>query len=404
MRRIQQLLAADKRASGRPHVWGPPPRSDRSILECINEADAMISDVSSVVSDFLFSGKPMAMVAVPAEPDRFVAEYPIARAAYVLRGDLRNIGPVLDEMLGPDAMIGRRDAVRSDYLGDFPAEDYASAFVDAVRAATEVPPATAVVERVGNEPTAALVGTRRWLTQAGRMMLQIGPAAGATLLAIAALGVAAAGGSLTVTTTLIALTLALLVRPVRMVLQSPHRAARRGVAEPARATLVMVIVAVGASEGSPAALTALVITLAAVLALETHVQDAYAEYAANVRNLPALAPGGISSPPALLAVSHLLALAAALVLVWTGRTGWIVPVTVALVAVAGVALARAPITPRRAERTAGRLREELTRYAPAVRGLLQPPRSARATRSACGCRTSSGSGGPSSSSPGRRRC
>ena len=48
---------------------------------------------------------------------------------------------------------------------------------------------------------------------------------------------------------------------------------------------------------------------------------AYAEYAANVRNLPALAPGGISSPPALLAVSHLLALAAP----WSwsaGRTGW----------------------------------------------------------------------------------
>ena len=62
----------------------------------------MVSDVSSVVSDYLFSGKPFAMIAVPAEPDAFVAEFPVARASYVVRGDLADLTRQLDRMLGAD--------------------------------------------------------------------------------------------------------------------------------------------------------------------------------------------------------------------------------------------------------------------------------------------------------------
>ena len=36
-------------------------------------------------------------------------------------------------MLGPDPLREQRLALRADYLGDFPAEHYADAFVDAVR-------------------------------------------------------------------------------------------------------------------------------------------------------------------------------------------------------------------------------------------------------------------------------
>ena len=41
----------------------------------------MVSDVSSVVSDYLFSGKPFAMIAVPAPPPLFEQEFPVAGAA-----------------------------------------------------------------------------------------------------------------------------------------------------------------------------------------------------------------------------------------------------------------------------------------------------------------------------------
>ena len=131
--RIHRLLAADAQVSGRAHLWGDAAETDRTIVDCMNRSDAMISDVSSVVSDYLFSGKPFAMVAVPSEPERFVADYPVAKAAYVIRGDLGNLSTTLDTMLRDDPLAARRAATRVDYLGNFPPESYASAFVEAVR-------------------------------------------------------------------------------------------------------------------------------------------------------------------------------------------------------------------------------------------------------------------------------
>ncbi|HJV13789.1 MAG TPA: CDP-glycerol glycerophosphotransferase family protein [Propionibacteriaceae bacterium] len=131
--RICSLLEADRRKTGRAHLWGAAAEKDRSILDCINDSDAMVSDVSSVVSDYLFSGKPFAMIAVPAEPDAFLVEYPVARASYVIRADLADLDVQLENMLGADPLAAQRADIRADYLGDFPADDYAAAFVDAVR-------------------------------------------------------------------------------------------------------------------------------------------------------------------------------------------------------------------------------------------------------------------------------
>ena len=107
--------AGGRRPPDRPaHLWGPPRRPSSGILDCINASDAMVSDVSSVVSDYLFSGKPFAMIAVPAEPDAFVAEFPVARASYVVRGDLADLEPAA----GPDAR--RRPAGRRAARGSAP--------------------------------------------------------------------------------------------------------------------------------------------------------------------------------------------------------------------------------------------------------------------------------------------
>src|SRR4029453_59116 len=131
--RIHRLLAVDAQRSGRAPLWGAAAETERTILDCMNSSDAMICDVSSVVSDYLFSGKPFAMVAVPSEPARFVEDYPVAKAAYVVRGDLGNLSTALDDMLGDDPLAAQREVTRVDYLGDFPPERYASAFVEAVQ-------------------------------------------------------------------------------------------------------------------------------------------------------------------------------------------------------------------------------------------------------------------------------
>ena len=63
----------------------------------------------------------------------------MARASYVVRGDLADLDDRLDQMLGADPLAPERARIRVDYLGDFPAEGYASAFVDAVRHVTGSP-------------------------------------------------------------------------------------------------------------------------------------------------------------------------------------------------------------------------------------------------------------------------
>ena len=141
--RIGALLGADAARSGRGHLWGPAAETELGILDCLNASDAMVADVSSVVSDYLFSGKPFAMVSVPSSPQAFLEEYPVARAAYVVRGDLGDLESQLDAMLGPDPLAERRREVRTDYLGDFPAEGYSSAFVDAVLAVCAAGPVLA---------------------------------------------------------------------------------------------------------------------------------------------------------------------------------------------------------------------------------------------------------------------
>ena len=131
--RIQTRLHKDAQTTGRQHLWGAAAEKDLGILDCINASDAMVSDVSSVVSDYLFSGKPFAMIAVPSEPATFVEQFPVARASYVVHGDLTDLNPQLDLLLGPDPLATQRTATRVDYLGDFPAQGYADAFIDAVR-------------------------------------------------------------------------------------------------------------------------------------------------------------------------------------------------------------------------------------------------------------------------------
>ena len=99
----------------------------------------MVSDVSGVVSDYLFSLKPFAMVAVPSDPEKFAESYPIARAGYVLRGDLAGLEATLACMLTDDPMRPARERSREDYLGAFPADGYATYFVEAVRTVLEAP-------------------------------------------------------------------------------------------------------------------------------------------------------------------------------------------------------------------------------------------------------------------------
>ena len=86
-----------------------------------------------MVTDYLQSGKPLSVVSVARTRDQLLNEVPAAKAAYVLDEDLSNLSEVLDGLLVNDAKAVERDQMRKYYLGDFPPEAYADAFLNAAR-------------------------------------------------------------------------------------------------------------------------------------------------------------------------------------------------------------------------------------------------------------------------------
>lgn len=131
--RLTELLAADRAKTGRAHLWGAAAGRDLTLTECVNRADALVSDVSGVISDWLYSGKPYAVTDMGVDGEHFVERFPLAGSGYVLRRDMSNVDEVLTELLETDPKAASRWATRARYLGDFPAESYAEVFLDAAR-------------------------------------------------------------------------------------------------------------------------------------------------------------------------------------------------------------------------------------------------------------------------------
>lgn len=132
--RILALLAQDRAKTGTEHVYGAQAEQVWSIVDCFNAVDALVSDVSSVVPDFLYSEKPFAVAAMGGSVEEFFAEMPVARGGYVIAGDASNLDAALDDLLGADPEAAERRRLKTYYLGDFPAERYVDAFLDAARA------------------------------------------------------------------------------------------------------------------------------------------------------------------------------------------------------------------------------------------------------------------------------
>ncbi|HWI01268.1 MAG TPA: hypothetical protein VNT27_13125, partial [Propionibacteriaceae bacterium] len=125
---IHELLRADAEATSRPHRWDAA-ASDPTFAELANAADAMVADVSGVVTDFMQSLKPFAMVATGDKTDIFRARFPSSRAAYVIEWDLSTLDDALDAMLGDDPLAPTRVERRQYYLGGYENGESARAFV-----------------------------------------------------------------------------------------------------------------------------------------------------------------------------------------------------------------------------------------------------------------------------------
>ncbi|KAA1423694.1 hypothetical protein FE697_008950 [Mumia zhuanghuii] len=288
IRAIHQLLREDAERTGRQHVYGERAERSMSIFDCINAADAMVSDVSSVVVDWLFSGKPFAMTAMTENGSDFAAHYPIASAAYVIEGDAANLDVALDALLGDDPLALERRSVRADYLGDFAADGYSDVFVDRAREIID-----ARREHTADETAAAD-------TEDGGGRLTLG--AVRRELAVAARDVVTGGLALLVfVATLVGSspTLPLVVTLVTMALFVPlHRRARPGnpqyplIAGTLQISRILLLLALVVGwfdwHGVSWAVAAALAAVAAATAAESTVFENWERVGLEARNLPTL--------------------------------------------------------------------------------------------------------------------
>ncbi|MFJ5674875.1 hypothetical protein [Streptomyces sp. NPDC093097] len=90
------------------------------IFACFNEADLLISDVSSVVSDYLTSEKPYAVANTSGlGEDDFRAQFPTVRAATILTPEAAGVPAFLDAVRNPeqDGLAAARTELKEYLLG-----------------------------------------------------------------------------------------------------------------------------------------------------------------------------------------------------------------------------------------------------------------------------------------------
>ena len=231
-----------------------------------------------------------------------------------MRGDLSDLDQTIDRMITEDPLASARARYREDYLGPFPADRYASAFVDAVCAILESPSAGARVVRLrghrgplrgrdrrrapdgeldtDQEPDdrdgrtengARLSGYYKQLLTKRRRLHQA-----SVILALLALVAAILGVPAPVTMVLGIASLAAIFRSVRKILQSPRRWSR--LLGESRSTRLLLIGAAALANatllGQPVTATIVVVLLTCAVVGETHVQKAWSALGLVVRNFP----------------------------------------------------------------------------------------------------------------------
>jgi hypothetical protein len=131
--RVNELLMTDHERTKRPHWWGVE-AMERPLIDAFNDVDAMVSDISGIVVDFMASTKPLVMYAAQfTDPDAFRAAHPTARAAYVIDRDLTQLDAALDAALGKDPLAPVRAQSADYYLGGPERRDPARRFIELVQ-------------------------------------------------------------------------------------------------------------------------------------------------------------------------------------------------------------------------------------------------------------------------------
>lgn len=92
-----------------------------SLNDCLARADVLISDISSVATDFLYTTRPI-LTCNPSglAPEEFVSAFPSQASSYLIAPDLEGLAEGLEQALGADRLRDARLAMKKHVLGDTP--------------------------------------------------------------------------------------------------------------------------------------------------------------------------------------------------------------------------------------------------------------------------------------------
>jgi CDP-glycerol glycerophosphotransferase (TagB/SpsB family) len=108
------------------------------LYHAFNRADVLVSDISSVITDFLASEKPYVVTDPSATSEEdFRREFPSAAGAWILTGDGTGVGEAIRDALGEDRHAEKRRRTAAYLLGSVkgdPLARFDAAIDDAVAA------------------------------------------------------------------------------------------------------------------------------------------------------------------------------------------------------------------------------------------------------------------------------
>lgn len=133
---VQEMLERHANKTGIKHIYGAAAETDITVNEAANMSDMIISDMSGIMGDWLFSLKPYAVVNMDQTLETYLFRYPIAKAGFVI--DAQNTASISETclaLIGTDtqAAYEARKEMREYYLAGAESEDRAALFNSVVK-------------------------------------------------------------------------------------------------------------------------------------------------------------------------------------------------------------------------------------------------------------------------------
>lgn len=126
IQKVKQILHSDVKANKRGHMFGKNVEKEMSLYDCFNECDALVSDMSSVVNDFIYSQKPVFLI----KNDAMDFDDDFRNALYIVDKNLGNFEELLKEHINKDSKFLDRRNLKSIYFEIETNSDSAKKFVE----------------------------------------------------------------------------------------------------------------------------------------------------------------------------------------------------------------------------------------------------------------------------------